>query len=44
MDQAPEEDRRELIRLFREAAREETGPEHQAFASGFPEASVYEGG
>ncbi|MFI0805980.1 hypothetical protein [Streptomyces echinatus] len=44
MDQAPEEDRRELIRLFREAAREETEPEHKAFASGFPEATVYEGG
>jgi hypothetical protein len=38
MDQAPDEDRQELIRLFREAAREETDPAHKAFASGFPEA------
>ncbi|WP_327313112.1 hypothetical protein [Streptomyces sp. NBC_01235] len=38
MNQAPDEDRHELIRLFREAAREETDPAHQAFASGFPEA------
>jgi hypothetical protein len=46
MDQTPDEDRRELIRLFRETAREETDPAHKAFASGFPEAIglVEEGG
>jgi hypothetical protein len=46
LDQAPDEDRRELIRLFRETAREETDPAHKAFASGFPEAIglVEEGG
>lgn len=38
LDQAPDEDRQELIRLFRETAREETDPAHKAFASGFPEA------
>ncbi|MER5340534.1 hypothetical protein [Streptomyces mirabilis] len=38
LDQAPDEDRQELIHLFREAAREETDPAHKAFASGFPEA------
>jgi hypothetical protein len=38
MDQAPDEDREELVRLFREAAREETDPAHKAFASDFPEA------
>ncbi|MGW1749947.1 hypothetical protein ACWCRD_30895 [Streptomyces sp. NPDC002092] len=38
LNQAPNEDRQELIRLFREAAREETDPAHKAFAAGFPEA------
>ncbi|MFE1911587.1 hypothetical protein [Streptomyces anandii] len=38
LDQAPDEDRQELIRLFREAADEETDPVHKAFPSGFPEA------
>jgi hypothetical protein len=38
VEQAPDEDRRELIRLFRETAREETDRAHKAFASGFPEA------
>jgi hypothetical protein len=38
MDQAPDEDRQELIRLFREAACAETDPAHKAFASSFPEA------
>ncbi|MFC9281490.1 hypothetical protein [Streptomyces collinus] len=38
LEQAPDEDRRELIRLFREAAREETDPSYRTFASGFPEA------
>ncbi|MFH9552874.1 hypothetical protein [Streptomyces sp. NPDC017435] len=37
LDQAPHEDRQELIRLFLEAAREETDPAHRAFASRFPE-------
>ncbi|MFH9404624.1 hypothetical protein ACH4JS_33390 [Streptomyces sp. NPDC017638] len=38
MERAPDEDRQELIRLFREAAREETDPAHKAFASGFSKA------
>ncbi|MBL1103889.1 hypothetical protein JK361_04585 [Streptomyces sp. 5-8] len=38
LDQAPDEDRRELIRLFREAARDETDPDLKSFATGFPEA------
>ncbi|MFF4545973.1 hypothetical protein ACFY1J_17280 [Streptomyces sp. NPDC001406] len=38
MGQAPDEDRQELIRLFREAACEETDSAYMAFASGFPEA------
>ncbi|MFF8948922.1 hypothetical protein ACF09I_09115 [Streptomyces sp. NPDC014940] len=38
LDLAPDEDRRELIRLFREAAGKETEPAHKAFAAGFPEA------
>jgi hypothetical protein len=38
LDEAPDEDRQELIRLFREAAREETDSAHKAFAFGFPEA------
>ncbi|MFF7241477.1 hypothetical protein [Streptomyces collinus] len=38
LERAPDEDRRELIRLFREAAREETDPAYRAFAAGFPEA------
>ncbi|NEA63824.1 hypothetical protein [Streptomyces sp. SID12488] len=38
LDEAPDEDRQELVRLFREAAREETNSAHKTFASGFPEA------
>jgi len=38
IDRAPDEDRQELIRLFREAACAETDPAHMGFASGFPEA------
>lgn len=38
LDQAPDEDRQELIHLFREAACEENDSAHKAFASGFPEA------
>ncbi|WP_371669670.1 hypothetical protein OG985_19615 [Streptomyces sp. NBC_00289] len=38
LDQAPDEDRQELIHLFRQASDEETAPAHKAFASGFPEA------
>ncbi|MCX4760013.1 hypothetical protein OG562_03200 [Streptomyces sp. NBC_01275] len=38
MNQAPDADRHELIRLFREAACKETDPAHKAFASSFPEA------
>ncbi|MFJ3310682.1 hypothetical protein ACIPSA_48590 [Streptomyces sp. NPDC086549] len=38
LDRAPDEDRQELIHLFREAADEEVDPTHKAFASGFPEA------
>ncbi|TXJ85961.1 hypothetical protein E2C11_04090 [Streptomyces lavendulae] len=46
LEQAPDEDRQELIRLFREAAREETDPALRTFASTFPEAIglVAEGG
>ncbi|GAA0598457.1 hypothetical protein GCM10010394_30030 [Streptomyces crystallinus] len=35
LDQAPAEDRQELVRLFRQAAREETNPAHRALASSF---------
>ncbi|GGU44059.1 hypothetical protein [Streptomyces violascens] len=36
LDDAPAEDRQELIRLFNEAAGEETDPAVKAFASGLP--------
>ncbi|WP_438297178.1 hypothetical protein [Streptomyces sp. HUAS TT7] len=38
LDQAPAEDRQELIRLFQEAARQETDPAYRAFAATFPKA------
>lgn len=38
LDDAPAEDRQELIRLLHEAACEETDPAYKAFASGLPAA------